>query len=128
MRSKPVLEEFGQPRTTPEECKVALATAKRFTFALYLSRPQRSRSNRKPLLLQTSRPNSQHADAMILVFFHEPCRLSKPWLRLFCAITHCAKTRSKCDCKLPILDCRLWAVIADVASRKSASANSRSTI
>src|SRR6266404_1189936 len=94
MRSKPVLEEFGQPRTTPEACKVALAMAKRFTFALRLSRLQRLRSSRKPSPLRTSRLSLPPADGMIHVFFHEPCRLSKQWPRSFFAITRCGKTRS----------------------------------
>jgi hypothetical protein len=33
------------------------------------------------------------ADATIRVFFREPCRLSKQWLRLFFAITLCGKTQ-----------------------------------
>jgi len=40
---------------------------------------------------------------MILVFFHEPCRLWKQWLRSFFAITHCGNERFQ----LPIADCRL---------------------
>src|SRR6478736_7217534 len=93
MHSKPVLEEFGQPRTTPEVCKVALAMAKTFTFALRLNRLQRSRSSRKPSPLQTRRLSWPPADAMIRVFFHEPCRLSKQWPRSFFAITHCGNGR-----------------------------------
>ena len=68
--------------------------AKTFTFALRLSRLQRSRSNRKPSPLQTSRLSLPPADGMIRVFFHEPCRLSKQWPRSFFAITRCGKTRS----------------------------------
>ena len=98
MHSKPALEEFGQPRTTPEACKVASAMAKTFTFALRLSRLQRSRSNRKPSPLQTSRLSWPPADGMIRVFFHEPCRSSKQWPRSFFAITRCGNGQFKSDC------------------------------
>src|SRR5205809_218127 len=103
MHSKPALEEFGQPRTTPEACKVALAMAKTFTFALRLSRLQRSRSSRKPSPLQTRRLSWPPADGMIRVFFHEPYRSSKQWPRSFFAITRCDKTRSQ----LGVADCGL---------------------
>src|SRR5512132_2860683 len=98
MHSKPALEEFEQPRTTPEACKVASAMAKTFTFALRLSRLQRLRSNRRPSLLQTSRPSWPPADGMIRVFFHEPCQSSKPWPRSFSAITRCGNGQFKSDC------------------------------
>src|SRR5438874_10131783 len=103
MHSKPVLEEFGQPRATPEACKVALAMARRFTFVLRLSRLQRLRSSRKPSPLRTSRLSLPPADGMIRVFFHEPCRLSKQWPRSFFAITRCGSERSQ----LRIADCGL---------------------
>src|SRR5512132_3665949 len=105
MHSKLALEEFGQPRTTPEACKVASAMAKTFTFALRLSRLQRSRSNRKLSPLQTSRLSWPPADGMIRVFFREPCQSLKQWLRLFFAIMRCGKTRSQvriADCGLQI--------------------------
>src|SRR6266581_6622513 len=102
MHSKPALEEFGRPRTTPEACKVALAMAKTFTFALRLSRLQRLRSSRKPSPLRTSRLSLPPADGMIRVFFHEPCRLSKQWPRSFFAITRCGNGRSQ-----PALQVRL---------------------
>jgi hypothetical protein len=60
-----------------------------FTFALRLSRLQRSRSNRKPSPLQGGRLHLLPADAMIRVFFPELCRSSKQWLRSFFAITRC---------------------------------------
>src|SRR5438552_2565448 len=94
MHSKPALEEFGQPRTIPEAFKVALAMAKTFTFALRLSRLQRSRSSRKPSPPRTNRLSLPPADGMIRVFFHEPCRLSKQWPRSFFAITHCGSEQS----------------------------------
>src|SRR5947208_598552 len=103
MHSKPALEEFGQPRTSPEACKVASAMAKTFTFALRLSRPQPLRSSRRPSPLRTSELSLPPADGMIRVFFHEPCRLSKQWPRSFFAITLCGKTRSQ----LRIADCGL---------------------
>src|SRR5213078_3929851 len=71
-----------------------LAMAKTFTFALRLSHLRRSRLSRKPSPLQTRRLSSRPADGMIRVFFHELCRSSKQWLRSFCAITRCDKTRS----------------------------------
>src|SRR5947207_1434802 len=39
---------------------------------------------------------------MTPVFFHEPCRSSKQWLRSFFAITHCGSGRSKMFCALPV--------------------------
>jgi hypothetical protein len=60
-----------------------------FTFALRLSRLQRSRSNRKPSPLQTKRLRLQPAAGMILAFFHGLSRSSKPWLRSFFAIMRC---------------------------------------
>src|SRR4029077_4699886 len=103
MHSKPAGEEFGQRRTTPEACKVALAMAKTFTFALRLSRLQRSRSNRKPSPLRTSRPSLSPAGGMIHVLFHEQWRLSKQWPLSFFAITRCGNGRSQ----LRIADCGL---------------------
>src|SRR5215208_5616999 len=107
MHSKPAPQEFGRPRTTLEACKVVSVMAKTFTFALRLSRLQRSRSSRKPSLLQTSRLSLPPADATTHVFFHELCRLSKQWPPSFFAITHCGNARSKSDRKLQISNCRL---------------------
>src|SRR5262245_43692447 len=96
MHSKPALEEFGPPRITPEACKAASARAKKLTFVFHSTRPQRSRWSRKPLLLQTRRLRLPPVDATIRVFFREPCRSSKQWLRSFFAITLCGKTRLAC--------------------------------
>src|SRR5262245_56389306 len=94
MHSKPAVEEFEQPQTTPEACRVESAMAKTFTFALRLSRPQRSPSSKKPSRVQKSKHSLLPVDAMIRVFFLELCRLSKQWPRWFFATTHCGTMRS----------------------------------
>src|SRR3954465_11154337 len=89
MHSKPVPEELPTSPTIPEGCKVALAMAHGFTFALHLSRLQRSRSNRKLSLLRSSRLHLRHVDDTIRVWFRGRCRSSKQWPPSFFAITRC---------------------------------------